>query len=75
MTGSASPVSRPRSSVIMINFYYIARGSVTETQSHIEYGRRVGYLTFGTSDALSKQLSTVLADLNKVIATLRKSSK
>jgi len=58
-----------------INFYYIARGSVTETQSHIEYGRRVGYLTFETSDSLSKQLSMVLADLNKVISALRKSGK
>ena len=28
-----------------INFYYYARGSATETMSHLEYGRRVGYFT------------------------------
>jgi len=26
-----------------VNFYYFARGSVKETQSHLEYGKRVGY--------------------------------
>ena len=27
-----------------INFYYFSGGSVTETQNHIEYGKRIGYL-------------------------------
>ncbi|MCH7827103.1 MAG: four helix bundle protein [Bacteroidetes bacterium] len=27
-----------------INFYYYSRGSITETQSHLEYGKRVGYI-------------------------------
>lgn len=35
-----------------VNFYYIARGSVTETQSHIEYGRRVGYLEPKSAEGL-----------------------
>jgi four helix bundle protein len=58
-----------------INFYYIARGSVTETQSHIEYGRRVGYLKPKSAEELSAKLSCIYNDINRVILSLRKSSK
>ncbi len=27
-----------------IDFYYYSRGSVTETQNHVEYAKRVGYV-------------------------------
>jgi len=39
-----------------INFYYMARGSLTETQSHMEYGKRVGYLEKDSSKELDKAL-------------------
>jgi four helix bundle protein len=55
-----------------VNFYYIARGSVTETQSHLEYGKRVGYLRPKCVEELSATLSSIYNDLNKVIITLRK---
>ena len=55
-----------------INFYYVARASVTETQSHLEYGRRVGYLKDGLAEALIDRLSTVYNDLNKIITRLRR---
>jgi four helix bundle protein len=58
-----------------INFYYVARGSVTETQSHLEYGRRVGYLKPKSAEDLSAELSRIYNDLNKVILALRRSSK
>jgi four helix bundle protein len=58
-----------------INFYYIARGSVTETQSHLEYGKRVGYLTAPAAQGITDELEKVHTDLNRVIATLRKSLK
>jgi len=58
-----------------VNFYYIARGSVTETQSHLEYGRRVGYLSASAVQDLTDGLEKVHADLNRVIATLKKSLK
>jgi four helix bundle protein len=58
-----------------VNFYYIARGSVTETQSHLEYGKRVGYLAASASRGLTDELEKVHSDLNRVIATLRKSLK
>ncbi len=58
-----------------INFYYIARGSVTETQSHLEYGRRVGYIDPMSAQELDISLALIHNDLNRVIATLRKSLK
>ena len=54
-----------------INFYYFARGSVTETQSHLEYGRRVGYLQPDIVRALDGKLEKLYNDLNKVIVTLK----
>jgi len=51
------------------------RGSVTETQSHIEYGKQVGYPNPGSAEELTVRLSGIYNDINKVIATLRKSSK
>jgi four helix bundle protein len=58
-----------------INFHYIARGSVTETQSHLEYGKRVGYLAAPAAQGITEDLEKVHTDLNRVIVTLRKSLK
>ncbi len=58
-----------------INFYYISRGSVTETQSHLEYGRRVGYISENEAEKLSRILNSLYHDLNKVIITLKKASQ
>ena len=54
-----------------VNFYFVARGSVTETQSHLEYGKRVGYLKPESAEELSARLSSIYNDINKVIITLR----
>jgi len=58
-----------------INFYYTARGSLTETQSHLEFGKRVGYLKPETVEELDKQLTNLYNEINKVIVALRKSNK
>jgi four helix bundle protein len=58
-----------------INFYFVARGSLTETQSHLEYGRRVGYVDPASAQKLDSSLAVIHSDLNRVIATLRKSLK
>lgn len=57
-----------------INFYYTARGSLTETQSHLEYGKRVGYIKPESANELDKILNNLHNDINKVIVTLRKSN-
>ena len=54
-----------------INFYYIARGSLTEVQSHLEYGKRVGYISEQRVQEFDEKLVTVYNDLNKVITTLK----
>lgn len=53
-----------------INFYYHARGSLTETQSHLEYGKRVGYLTVENSDRLGDELTKLYHQINKIVAEL-----
>ncbi len=54
-----------------INFYYIARGSATETQNHIEYGLRVKYFDKNNFDKLDKKLNDIYNDLNKLILSLK----
>lgn len=57
-----------------VNFYYFARGSITETQSHLEYGRRVGYFNNDISTAnVDESLSNLLNDVNKIIVSLKSS--
>ena len=55
-----------------VNFYYHARGSLTETQSHIEYSRRVGYLQTEEADSLECALSELYLEINKIVVTLKK---
>jgi four helix bundle protein len=58
-----------------INFYFVARGLLTETQSHLEYGRRVGYIDPASAQELDSSLAVIHNDFNRVIATLSKSLK
>jgi four helix bundle protein len=58
-----------------INFYYIARGSLTETQSHLDYGERVGYINEKSFEIINNDLTEIYNDINKVIVTLRDKSK
>jgi four helix bundle protein len=54
-------------------YHYIARGAVTETHNHLEYGRRVGYLDADTAAQISRLLSTLYDDLTVRAATAWKS--
>ena len=54
-----------------INFWYYARGSITETQSHLEYGKRVGYIKKSDYDLLDTLLENIHLDLNKIIKTFK----
>ena len=51
-----------------INFYLYARGSLTETQSHLEYGSKVGYIMHEDAVVVDLQLSAIHHDLNKLIS-------
>lgn len=54
-----------------INFYYFARGSITETQSHLEYGKRVKYLSESSVKELDDKLSQLYSDINKIIKSMK----
>lgn len=54
-----------------VNFYYFARGSVTETQSHLEYGRRVGYFEEKVVKVLDDKMAKLYNDVNKIIMSLK----
>ena len=53
-----------------INFYYYARGSITETQSHLIYSNRVNYLYSEITEKLIEKLEEIIKSLNKIIKTL-----
>ena len=57
------------------NFYYMARGSLTETQSHLEYGKRVGYFLSPKADELDETLTQLYKNVNKVILSLKTGNK
>lgn len=54
-----------------INFYYFARGSVTETQSHLIYSSKINYISSEKSDSIIERLDGILNSLNKIIKILR----
>jgi four helix bundle protein len=56
-----------------VNFYYMARGSITETQSHLEYARRAEYFGVAKAQELDRKLSEILRELNRLILSLRSS--
>ena len=58
-----------------INFYHIARGSVTETQSHLEYAARVGYIDRAIASELDSELVDLYNSINRVILALRDSKR
>lgn len=53
------------------NFYYMARGSITETQNHLEYGYRVKYFDKKFLTETDENLQKLHKGINKLIRTLR----
>ena len=55
-----------------VNFYYFSRGSITETQNHIEYCLRVGYIKADAAKSFEEKLNKLYNDINKIILSLKK---
>jgi four helix bundle protein len=51
-----------------LNFYYVARGSLAETKSHLIYGFKVGYFQHSDFTALSELLDFIWEELNRLIS-------
>lgn len=54
-----------------INCYYVARGSLTKAQSHLEYAKRVDYVSPHDAELLDNDLTKLDNDLNKIIMKLK----
>jgi four helix bundle protein len=54
-----------------INFYYNARGSLTETQNHLEYAKRVGYVSNEFASSMDHELISLHHEINKIISALK----
>lgn len=54
-----------------MNFYYYSRGSLNETKSHLEYGKRVGYFPTEKASELESTLDKIYFELNKIIKTIK----
>jgi four helix bundle protein len=58
-----------------VNFYYFARGSITETLSHLEYSKRVGYISEEAFINLDLLLKDIHEEINKIIVSLKSKPK
>lgn len=52
------------------HLYIIARGSAFETQSHLLYGKKVGYFDEKETEILIEKYSDLLHELNKILKSL-----
>ena len=50
-----------------LNFYYVSRGSLAETKSHLIYGVKVGYFQDLEVSGLSELIENIWEELNKLI--------
>ncbi|MCF6147396.1 MAG: four helix bundle protein [Candidatus Kuenenia sp.] len=58
-----------------INFYYFSRGSVAETQNHLEYGLRVGYFRQAGVSTIDSKLNKLYESINRLIKSLKSQSQ
>lgn len=58
-----------------INFYYFARGSIAETQNHLEYGFRVGYFRQEDVKSIALKIGDLYGSVNRLIKSLKPQSK
>ena len=50
-----------------LNFYYMSRGSLAETKSHLIYGFKVGYFQESELSELLELTANICEELNKLI--------
>jgi four helix bundle protein len=55
-----------------LKFYYNSRGSLTETQSHLIYGKKVGYFNKAQFEEHSGLINEIWKELNSLISSLSK---
>ena len=58
-----------------LNFYYHARGSLSETKSHILYANRIKYFNMEEFAKLEQMINSIWKEVNKIIVTLKNKSE
>ncbi|MBI3163768.1 MAG: four helix bundle protein [Chloroflexi bacterium] len=58
-----------------VRFCYIARGSLTETYTHLLLARDLGYISSGLFDRLKSQIEELIRIINGYIAYLKRSKR
>ena len=58
-----------------VRFCYIARGSLTEVQSHMDFARDLGYLSDDIYKRMTSQAESIAKQLNNYIAYLKRSKQ
>jgi len=58
-----------------VRFCYIARGSLTEVQSHLSLARSLGYLSEDTYQNVTSNAESIAKQLNNYIAYLKRSKQ
>ncbi len=58
-----------------LNFYYNSRGSLSETKSHLIYGKNVGYFDKKELESFFKLIDDIWKELNSLINSLTKKSQ
>jgi len=52
-----------------LNFYYVSRGSLAETKSHMIYGLKVGYFQESAVTELAELIANIWEELNRLISS------
>ena len=55
-----------------VNFYYHARGSLSETRNHLIYGKNVGYFPESELKDLFKRINNVWKQINTMTKSMKK---
>ena len=58
-----------------INFYYFARGSLTETKSHLLFALKRGFITDEQYNTAQQIIEAIYRDINSIIKSLKTKSK
>ena len=55
-----------------LNFYFTSRGSLSETKSHLIYGKRTKNISAQEFNELNEQIGIIWKEINKIIVTLKR---
>jgi four helix bundle protein len=58
-----------------LNFYYDARGSLSETKNYLIYGKSIGYFTTSEFDKNNTLIENIWKELNSLIVALKSESE